>query len=89
MLVPQTDTEPVLFALETWSLNYWTAREVPQTRVFRKLHHHHLGRFANSDLNAYGPSEVYFKKYYWAILDIVSRCLSTWFAKFFAEKFIY
>ena len=32
MLVPQTEVEPVLLALETWSLNYWTAREVLQTR---------------------------------------------------------
>lgn len=30
MLVPQTEVEPVLLALETWSLNYQTARVVPK-----------------------------------------------------------
>ena len=73
------EVEPTLLALETRSLNYWTAREVPQTRVFRKLRHHYLGRFANSDINVYpreadsaGSSEVYFKKYCWAIFDLQS-----------------
>ena len=29
ILVPQPGTEPVTPALEVWSLNHWTAREVP------------------------------------------------------------
>ena len=32
-LVPQPGIEPVPPALQAWSLNHWTAREVPQHSV--------------------------------------------------------
>ena len=31
ILVPQSDTEPASTAVEVWSLNYWTARQVLQS----------------------------------------------------------
>ena len=34
-LVPQRAMEPLLPAREAWSLNYWTAGEVPQTHCFK------------------------------------------------------
>ena len=34
ILVPQPGIEPVLPALEVWSLNHWTAREVSKFNLF-------------------------------------------------------
>jgi len=34
ILVPQPGIEPLLPALEVWSLNHWTAREVPKFNLF-------------------------------------------------------
>ena len=35
ILVPWPGMEPVPTVLETWSLNHWTAREVPKTLIFK------------------------------------------------------
>ena len=35
-LAPQSGMEPVSLALEAWSLNHWTAREVPAKHIFDK-----------------------------------------------------
>ena len=34
ILIPQLGIEPTPPAMETWSLNHWTAREVPSISVF-------------------------------------------------------
>ena len=31
ILVPQPEIEPVPLAVEAWSLNHWTTREVPES----------------------------------------------------------
>ena len=36
ILVPQPGIEPVSPAVEVWSLNHWTTREVPK-QIFKKL----------------------------------------------------
>ena len=35
ILVPQLGIEPMPLALEAWSLNHWTSREVPVTNIFK------------------------------------------------------
>ena len=36
ILVPRTGIEPMPLAVEAWSLNHWTAREVPGTKGLKR-----------------------------------------------------
>ena len=36
ILVPQPGIEPMPPALEAWSLNHWTTREVPEMKIYVK-----------------------------------------------------
>ena len=37
ILVPQPGIKPVPYAVEAWSLNHWTAREVPKFQFLMPL----------------------------------------------------
>ena len=39
ILFPQTGFEPVPSAVQAWSFNYWTIREVPQLTLNKHLLH--------------------------------------------------
>ena len=41
ILVPWLGIKPRLLAIEAWSLNHWTAREVPSSASFHKLSPYH------------------------------------------------
>ena len=41
ILVPWLGIKPPLLAIEAWSLNHWTAREVPSSASFHKLSPYH------------------------------------------------
>ena len=42
ILVPQPGIEPMPPALKVWSLNHWTAGEVPQSPYFSEVHSRYL-----------------------------------------------